>query len=78
MTPPAGVSDHLIPTKTSSMSHSLRMSLQGGPGPGLADGPQSHGLDGAHPLLREGDRRKHVLSSSIMPASQWGHIFQEI
>lgn len=49
----------LIPSKTSSVSHSLRMSLQGGPEPGLADGPQSHGLDGAHPAA-EGERQEET------------------
>lgn len=57
MTPPAGVSDHLIPTKT-SMSHSLRMSPRGGPEPGVTHGPQSHGLDGAHPAADGGSQEE--------------------
>lgn len=64
MTPPAGVSDHLMPTKISSMSHSLRMSLQGRPGPGLADGPQSHDLGGAHPAA-EGGRQEETCAVFI-------------
>lgn len=60
MTPPAGV----IPTKTSSVSHSLRMSLRGGPEPGSADGPQGRGLDGAH-RAAEGERQEEACAVSI-------------